>query len=169
MASQNLHEEAPIVARADGGGLPAPDGLHPAVCVDVVSLGLQPSAWGPKPRVRIVWQLELESPDTERRFVVHRTYTLSLGAKAALRRDLESWRGKAFSSEELAGFDLLKLLGVNCQLQTVLTIREGGGSYANVQAIVPAGRGTAKLQPVGYVREKDREKDRPASAIGGRR
>src|SRR5262245_30006045 len=107
--------EPPILARGDqSSGPAAPDGLHAAVCVDVINLGDVATNWGTKPKVRIVWQLADEDPTTRRRYVVSRMYTLSLGPKASLRRDLESWRGKAFSPEELlGGFDLLRLIGAN--------------------------------------------------------
>jgi len=36
----------------------APEGLWPAVCVDVVELGLVETAWGKKEKVRLVWQIE---------------------------------------------------------------------------------------------------------------
>jgi hypothetical protein len=167
MATPTVHQsssEAPILARAHESGPVAEDGLHLAVCVDVIDQGMKETPWGAKHKIRIVWQLDLEGPDG-RRFVVSRVYTNSLGQKAMLRRDLESWRGKAFTAEELAGFDLLKLLGANCQVQTVAAEREAA-TYANVQAIVPPPRGVGRLQPLNYVREKDRA---PRPGFGGAR
>lgn len=164
MATTTLPQspEAPIMARdSDRGAYPAaPDGLHAAVCVDVIDLGLRRGAWGEKHKVRVVWQLDKQNPDTGRRFVVRRDYTLSLAPKAALRRDLESWRGKAFGAEELAGFNLLKLLGANCQVQTVSTLTDAGQTYANVQAIVPPPRNMPKLLALDYVRDRDRAQPR---------
>ena len=43
-------------------------------------------------------------------------YTASLSEKANLRRDLEGWRGRAFTPEELKGFDVFNVLGVPCQV-----------------------------------------------------
>ena len=34
---------------------PAPEGLHQAVCCDVVDLGLKNTPWGDKHKIRIVW------------------------------------------------------------------------------------------------------------------
>jgi hypothetical protein len=51
--------------------------------------------------------------------MVSKFYTLSLGDKANLRKDLENWRGKAFSAEELDGFDVQALIGANCMLNIV--------------------------------------------------
>lgn len=167
MADRHSTEE-PIIARdapPDSGGPAAPNGLHLAVCCDVIDLGLKTSAFGTKPKVKIVWQLAEVDAGTKRRYIVSRIYTNNLGPQASLRRDLESWRGRAFTKEELLGFNLLKLLGANCQLQTVATLREGGKTYPNVQAVVPPDKTKPKLVVVDYIRERDRAQPR-GNAIG---
>jgi hypothetical protein len=94
-------------------------------------------------------------------------YTLSLHEKANLRRELETWRGKKFTAEEGEGFDLEKLLGANCQLQVIHNEKDDGTVYANVQAIVPAGRGLEKLSiPPDYVRAINRDKTSTDSKPG---
>src|SRR5262245_18905145 len=99
---------------------PAPEGLHHAVCVDVIDVGLQDTPWGPKMKVALRWELDLPNPDRNNRpYLVTQRYSLSLNEKATLRRLLEAWRGRRFTEAELAGFDLEALLGVNCQLQIV--------------------------------------------------
>jgi hypothetical protein len=133
----------------------APEGLHAACCVDVQDLGLVSTAYGAKHKVRLVWQLDVVT-DEGRRFEVARVYTLSLHERAALRKDLESWRGRAFSEKELNGFDLEKLLGINCQVQVVQRLGDDGSVYANVATVVPAAKGTVKLAPVAFVRLQDR-------------
>jgi hypothetical protein len=160
----------PIIA-ADSGGkdfTPAPEGLHSAVCVDVIDLGLQPNTFNPeKPqhKIRIVWQIEETDPGNhDKRFLVSQMYTLSLHEKASLRKDLEGWRARKFSAEESKGFDVEKLLGVPCQVQIIQNVSEKNGkTYANVQAIVPLGKGMEKLVPLDYVRVIDR-KDGGSSA-----
>ena len=52
-------------------------------------------------------------------FLISRRYSLSLHEKSSLRRDLESWRGRAFTQEELRGFDLEVLIGVGCLVSVV--------------------------------------------------
>lgn len=142
---------------------PAPEGLHPAVCVDVIDLGIVKSQWGESHQVKIRWQLEDLDPKTKRPFIVQRQFRNSLHEKSSLRPLLESWRGKKFTEEELQGFDLEKLLLVNCQLQVIHHIKSEGSVYANVQAIVPPGKGQTKLKAREYTREKDRIKDQPGS------
>lgn len=155
----------PIIATAGDGKTftPAPAGLHQAVCVDVVDMGLLEVTYAGKTKkqhkVRIVWQLDLDTDDLKP-FTVQKRYTLSLHEKATLRKELESWRGRPFTDEELAGFDLEKLLGANAQVNVQHTTKNGE-TYANVISIVPLGRGMQKLTPRDYVRVKDRAEASP--------
>lgn len=142
---------------------PAPEGLFQGVCVDVVDLGELPTQWGPKPKVRIVWQIEEVDPETDTRFQVMKQYTCSLNEKATLRKDLECWRGRKFTAEELGGFDLEKLIGANCQLQIIHALADDGRIFANIQAIIASGRGP-KITAQDYTRHKDRAK---AQGTGG--
>lgn len=135
---------------------PAPEGLHHAVCVDVVDLGMQPSPWGEKPKVRLVWEIDLVNEKIGKRFIASRQFGLSLSEKSHLRPFLEAWRSRKFTAEELTGFDLEVLVGVNCQLQIIHNIKDNS-TYANVQAIVPPPKGVPAIRPSeGYVRVKDR-------------
>lgn len=136
---------------------PAPEGLWPFVCADVVDLGMVEGKYGTKPMIKIVCQLE-ERDERGKRFQVHARYGLSLHAKSRLRPMLEAWRGRKFTQEELQGFDLENLVGACGQVQVVHSIREEGGYYANIQAIVPFPKGTTKLAVEDYVRVKDRDK-----------
>lgn len=135
---------------------PAPEGLYQAVCVDVIDLGQQTSQYGTQHKVELRWQLE-DTNEKGYRFELRKRYTLSLHEKAALRKDLQSWRGRKFTDEELAGFDLEKLLGVNAQLQVIHNIVDDGRIFANIQAIVPVPPKVAKLTPKDYVRQQDRD------------
>lgn len=145
---------------------PAPEGLHQAVCCDVVDLGLVETEWGKKQKVRIVFQVVLlnddgteemnHDTDPPRRFELRRDFGLSLSEKSSLRPFLESWRGRKFTKEELGGFDLEHLLGVNCQLQVIHHITDQGKTFGNIQAAVPLGRGMAKVHAQDYVRQIDR-------------
>lgn len=137
---------------------PAPAGLHQAVCVDVVDLGMLEVTYGGKTKqqhkVRVVWQID-EAMDDDKRFIVQKRYTLSLSEKATLRKDLESWRGKPFTRDEEMGFDLERLIGVNCFLNVVHASRDGK-TYANVASVVPLKRGMPTIAAENYVRVKDR-------------
>lgn len=139
----------------------AAPGTHAAVCVDVQNLGLVATAYGAKHKVRLVWQLDTLDPDAGRRVEVARLYTLSLHERAALRQDLERWRGKKFTDAELdTGFDLEKLLGVNCQLEVSHDLGDNGTTYANVDRVLPAVPGRPRLVALDFVRLKDRAQAR---------
>lgn len=139
-----------------------PEGLHQIVCADVVDLGIVHSEkYGDKPKVSIRWQTEETYMDEEtknnRRYLISQIYTKSLNKKAKLRQHLESWRGKKFTDDELKGFDLEALVGVNGQ-GTVIHNKVEDTVYANIQSIVPLLKGTPKIQPTAdYVRVKDRK------------
>jgi hypothetical protein len=139
---------------------PAPAGAHQAVCVDVVELGeVETEYKGEKKKkrmVKLVWQINELNQETGRRFAVARRYGAYLSEKATLRKDLQSWRGRPFNPEELRGFDLEVLLGINCQLNIVHKEVEGS-TYANVEAVMPLMKGMPKIEPLEYTREKDRK------------
>src|SRR5688572_23018431 len=95
-------------------------------------------------------------------FLVRRRYTCSLHEKAALRGDLESWRGRAFTDQELQAFDLESLLGVNCLLNILHECRNGS-TYANVSSIMRLPKG----MPAPTARDYTRMCDRPAAQTDG--
>ncbi len=145
----------PIIAKDISSGgenfVPAPPGLHRAVCCDVVDRGKVDGKFGPKHLVRLVWQLESMMPDGKP-YLIDRNYTLTLGERSALRRDLESWAGKPLTLEQAAGFDLEKLVGVTCTLVvTQKPSREGDMMFSNVTAVWPKQPG-APLTIRDYVR-----------------
>jgi hypothetical protein len=149
-----------IIAKAGGTFVPCPAGLHHAVCVDVHDLGLIEVTFGGKTETKhkcdVYWESADQNLENDKPYLVRKRYTVSLDPKANLRKDLESWRGRPFTPDELKGFDLEKLIGVNCQL-AVQHVDRNGTTYADVTAVVPAPRGVAKLKPsAGYVRKKDR-------------
>ena len=152
-----------IIAKKSGSGFtPCPAGVHQCVCVDVVDMGLMDSQFKDKAgntkkqhKVRLVWQVDELREEDAKPFMVQKRYTLSLDDRANLRKDLESWRGRAFTESELEGFDLEVLVGVNGLLNVQHTQR-GADTYADVTAVMPLRKGMAKMNPVGYVRAKDR-------------
>lgn len=140
---------------------PAPEGLHQAVCCDVWEQWTEESKFTPgqlQDKTRVVWLLDAINPETKQPFQASQIYTASLHEKAKLRQHLEAWRGRKFTQDELRGFDLENLVGANCQLQIVHNLGNNGKTYANVQAVVPLGKGQTKLRvPGDYVRRKDKK------------
>ena len=158
----------PIFARAGGDFTPAPAGTHAAVCVDVVDLGMVTSEFaGIKKthhKIKIVWQID-ETRDDGKPFDVSQRYTLSLHSKATLRRELESWRGRAFTEEELKEFDVETVIGAGAMLNVIHNFREGK-TYANVTGVMRLMKGMATPTPRDYVRVCDRQKQ-PAQQGAG--
>lgn len=143
----------PIYAKKKEYEVP-PAGLHAAVCVDVVDLGIVQGNYGPQVKIKIVWQLA-ETNKKGYRFLVSQRYTPSLHKKSKLRPILESWRGRPFSPEEEKLFDIESVLRANCQLSITHNITDES-VYANVSAVVPAARNAEKLVAENYTREIDR-------------
>lgn len=149
--------------------MPAPEGLHGAVAVDVQDLGLKETPWGAKEKIRIVFELDPESAGTMtdgRRYTIGKTYTPSLHEKAALSKDLKSWRGRPFTAEELAGFDVETVIGAPCKL-LVQHVEKDGQVYANITAITKADKGQRLTMAGTYVRLKDRP-EQPQTGNGGK-
>lgn len=136
-----------LTASDSGGGsfTPAPEGTHVARCIRVIDLGTQPGSQAfpaSKHRVLFFWELPMElekmsdGPDMPQ--LVVKRYTLSLHEKAGLRHDLESWRGRQFTSEELKGFQLKKVLGAPCM---VTVVHSQDGKFANLNAVTACPKG----------------------------
>lgn len=125
-------------------------GTHQGVCYDIWDIGYQEGEYKGKKKVlhTVIVGFEVNEPISKGEFegkrkTINRFYTLSLGEKANLRADLESWRGKAFTSEELKGFDIEKLIGVNCMLS--ITHNEKG--RAKITGIGKMMAGLMPLKP----------------------
>lgn len=138
---------------------PPPEDIYPSVCIDVVDLGEIQSEYAGETRLRhvvkLVWQIDYLRED-QLRFEPSRRFTLSLHEKAALRAFLERWRGKRFTPEELKGFDLERVIGVNGQLQILHNASPDGRIWANVETVTPALKVSEKMVAINYVREKER-------------
>jgi hypothetical protein len=161
-----------LILKNESNFIPAPEGVHDAVCVDVVDLGMVETTWKGKTKqthkVRIAWELDKEMPADEKtgekkgRFIAMGRYTLSMDVKSNLRKMLKVWRGRDFSKEEMAGFDLEKIVGIPCQLVLTHSESNEGKTFANIQSVLKAG--DKKLSASGkYKRVKDREGYEPPS------
>lgn len=140
------------VAKASSGGdfeIPAA-GAVVGRCYMVADLGTQDTSFQGKPKkahkILLSWELA-ETMEDGRPFSISSRYTLSLFDQAILRQHLESWRGKTFTEEELAGFDVKNVLGKYCLLSVVHN-KEGDKTYANVKGIMPLPKGMEKPLPV---------------------
>jgi hypothetical protein len=147
-----------IVKESEQKYEPAPPGLHRAVCVDVEDMGTILTPFKNKDgsdkyqhKVCVVWQTEMKNKEGQR-YEVRAWYTATLGEDSNLRKALESWRGRPFSSAELGGFDLETVIGANCQINVTHKKTENKRTRAILTAIVPADKSRPKLVPEGYKR-----------------
>lgn len=149
-----------FVAKANGGGefTVAPAGNHIARCVQMIYLGTIYSehydSW--KPKLLIGWELPSEPNGDHGPHVVLKRYTLSLHENAALRKDLESWRGRKFTEPELEGFDVSKVLGHPCMVNVSHRV-SSGKTYDDVDAVAPLPKGMECPTQVGPTVKFDAE------------
>lgn len=123
----------------------APAGTHLARLYRIIDLGTQMREYEGKVnmlrKAKFFWELHGEDANgkplltTEGKPLIQsKEYTMSLGEKANLRRDLEAWRGKAFSDDELRGFNLANVLGQFCMVN--ISHREKGDmTYADLKGV----------------------------------
>lgn len=117
-----------------------PAGTHLAVCYRIIDLGTQSSTYmGQAKRqhkILVSWELPDERMSDNRPFTIGQRYTWSMSEKAALRRDLESWRGAPFQEKDFGpgGFDVKNIIGKSCLLNIVHT-EKNGKQYANIASI----------------------------------
>jgi len=161
-----------------------PLGMIQAVCVFFHDIGTQRGEYMGEPTVRkqviVTWELAEKITTGEftgKPFLMSKYYTQSLSEKATLRKDLENWRGKTFTEDELNGFSLKKIIGANC----FLNLTENKNKRVVISAITPLPKG---VQPISITdaipTEKflawiDRERaksdemrsDNPASHVSG--
>jgi hypothetical protein len=138
-----------LTAKADEGSsfIPVPPGMHLARCYRIIDLGTQESTYmgNVKHVPRVLFQFEVHSEDADGKalvtsngepMTVSKTFTLSLAEKATMRRDLQTWRGKEFTKEELRGFELKNVLGQWAMI-TVAENESNGKTYTNIANINP--------------------------------
>ena len=105
-----------------------PAGNYIARCYKMLEIGtVEGQYMGEKThqyKVRLGWEMPLElrvfNPEKgEQPLVIDKEYTLSMGDKANLRKDLASWRGAGFTEEEAEKFDITVLVGKACMLNVI--------------------------------------------------
>jgi hypothetical protein len=127
------------------------EGLHSAVVVDVVDRGQVETQFGVREIVQIIFALDQNGKDG-RPLLVARNFNKSLHPKSSLSNAIRQLEGR----DPGTSCDLERLIGRNATLNIVLN-ESGGRTYPNIDAILPAQKGSPKLDiPETYVRKKDR-------------
>lgn len=138
-----------LVAKESGGGsfTPVPQGMHLARCYRVVDLGTQKSEYlgTVKHLPKVMLQFEVHGEDENGKKIetskgepmsISKNFTLSLAEKATLRKDLQTWRGREFTPEELRGFELKNVLGHWAMISVIKAAGTNGKEYTNIAAIM---------------------------------
>ena len=134
---------------SDNGGQVIPKlegGVYTAISSAIIDLGLQTSEKFQKTQRKfiMIWNIkgeEVEVNGEKLPRTMSKEYSFSLNEKSTLRKDLQSWRGKVFTDEELQGFNLLNILNKPCQLQIILE-EKNGKQYNNIAGIMSLPKGT---------------------------
>jgi hypothetical protein len=125
-------------------------GTYIAICYRLIDLGTQHSVFHDKKsgkeiqqarkQIMISWEFPTELIESGeaagKPYSITKFYTASLAKQANLRADLESWRGRQFTEQELEGFDLKKVLGKPCMLNII-----EGDKRNIISAITPLPKG----------------------------
>lgn len=130
-----------------------PAGNYVARCYSMIEIGtIEELYMGVKKmlhKVRITWELPYEvkvfdESKGEQPLSISKEYTLSMYEKANLRKELESWRGKAFSEDQAKSFDITALIGKPCMINIIHKPSEKDPSkiYEKISAISPLAKGT---------------------------
>ncbi len=143
----------PVGSSGSGDFKRAPAGSHIAVCNLVADCGIQPGSQAfPSPKRKVYLRFEIpaervefekDGKTVEGPLTIGSFYTASMNEKATLRKHLEGWRGKKFSDDEAAAFDVSAILGKAAMLSVVET-ENGGKTYSNIAGIgsLPKGMNT---------------------------
>lgn len=134
----------PVGGGGGGDFKRAPAGSHIAVCNLVADCGLQPGSQAfpaPKRKVYIRFEIPAERVEYEKDgktmegpLTIGSFYTASMNEKATLRKHLEGWRGRKFTDDEAAAFDVSKIIGKACMI-SVVESENGGKTYSNIAGI----------------------------------
>lgn len=136
-----------IAKEGESSFTPVPPGMHLARCYRVVDLGTQKSEYlgTVKHLKKVMLQFEVHGEDEAGKpiltakgepMTISKNFTLSLAEKATLRKDLQTWRGREFTQEELRGFELKNVLGAWAMISVIKTTGNNGKEYTNIAAIM---------------------------------
>ena len=138
-----------LIAKSNGESnfVPVPQGMHLARCYRIVDLGTQKSEYQGQVKhlSKVMLQFEIHGNDDDNKPIVtqkgepmsiNKNFTLSLAEKATLRKDLQTWRGREFTEDELRGFELKNVLGAWAMISVIKALGNNGKEYTNIAAIM---------------------------------
>ena len=125
-----------LTCKDSGDFKPHPEGIHPAICVDVMDLGLVETDFqGVKKmvnKVKITFESEAKTDDGKP-CTVFRSFSASLHPKSNLSTFLSKWRGRPVAPGE--SINLQQLIGASCTLVISHQKNLAGKTYASIDAV----------------------------------
>jgi hypothetical protein len=125
-----------------------PPGIHLARCYGIIDLGTQKTTHlgGTKHLNEVMLQFELHDVGEAggqlltangKPMSISKNFTLSLAEKATLRKDIQTWRGREFTPNELREFQLKSVLGEWALISVISAMDQNGQDCASIAAIMP--------------------------------
>lgn len=144
-----------VNAKDKGGQFtPHEEGQFAARCADVINLGTRIEQFpGQDPRIvdKAALVFVTDSPAETKEISVE--FSVSMNAKANLRRFLESWRGKSYTEEQAkAGVPIHKLVGVGALISVEHHTSRAGRTYGKIASISPLPKSVPAPDASGYKR-----------------
>ncbi len=81
---------------------------------------------------------------------ISKNFTLSLAEKATLRKDLQTWRGREFTADELRGFQIDNVLGAWAMIAITKAVGNNGKEYTNIANINSVPKAMKASLPEGH-------------------
>lgn len=142
-----------IIAKNTGNNAdfaPIEAGSYVARCVSMTHIGTMIEKYMGDDKLMNKVRFDFELPTElkvfneekgEQPYMLGRDFSLSLHEKANLRKFLAAWRGKDFTEEEAASFDITKLLGVTGMANVIHQTSKDGKVYAAITSMsaIPKG------------------------------
>jgi hypothetical protein len=132
-------------------------GSYPATCFKMIHVGTVSDEFEGKPTKANKVILFFEFPTEMYKFkedseeeprILNQEFTLSLGAKSKLLPFLNSWRGKPFTAEEAAAFDVSKLIGVPCFISIGSKVSKKGKEFNYIVSALSLPKGMPAPAPI---------------------
>lgn len=129
-------------------------GIYAAACYGIVVVGSKKDNFKGKEKSRCKIILFFELPEEMRVFDVDKgeqplslkkEYTFNMFSTSNLRQDLGTWRGKDFSDDEAAVFNISTLLGVGVNLGVGIKTSRNNKQYNVINSLNPNKKHKAQL------------------------
>jgi hypothetical protein len=143
-----------------------PSGVQQLVCCDVIPLGEERNQLNGKMQHRV--RLRFQSTHRNKaghRFLVQRKFVWSMYKTSALRKFMETWRGRPMTDSEADDFDFEKAIGVNA-FADIAHVERKGVTYADIMHAMRLPPGVQRIQVERYIRVQDRPTGAAASGTG---